>query len=310
MTLRLIFMGTPDFAVPVLKALVDAGHDVVRVLTQPPREAGRGKKLRKSAVHLAAEALGLDVATPQTLKTKEVQDELRALGVDVGVVVAYGQILPKAVLEGPRLGCLNLHGSLLPRWRGAAPLQRAILAGDAASGVQVMQMEEGLDTGAVLLTYRTAIGPETTFGDLHDDLSANGAALMVQALAGLEVGTLKAVAQPEEGVTYAKKIRTEEARIDWSQSADEIDRQIRAFAPVPGAWFEAMARDQAQRIKILKARPVDGTGEAGTVLRAPLVIACGSGALEVLEVQRAGKGRASVEDFLRGFALEPGTKVL
>lgn len=309
MTLRLIFMGTPDFAVPVLRALVEAGHDVVRVLTQPPREAGRGKKVRKSAVHVAAEEMGLEVSTPQTLKTGDVHGELRALEADVGVVVAYGQILPRAVLEAPRLGCLNLHGSLLPRWRGAAPIQRAILAGDEESGVQVMQMEEGLDTGPVLLTYRTAIGPETTFGDLHDDLSENGAALMAEALAGLEAGTLEAVAQPEEGVTYAKKIKNDEARINWSLTAEEIDRQIRAFAPAPGAWFEAAMRDKPQRIKILKAKPVDSAGEAGIVLRAPLVIACGSGALEVLEVQRAGKGRADTEAFLRGFPLEPGMKV-
>lgn len=310
MTLRLIFMGTPDFAVPVLKALVDAGHTVVRVLTQPPREAGRGKKVRKSAVHLAAEAMGLEVSTPQTLKAEDIQKDLAALDIDAGVVVAYGQILPKAVLEIPRLGCLNLHGSLLPRWRGAAPIQRAIMAGDEETGVQVMQMEEGLDTGPVFLTYRTPIGGDMVFGDLHDNLSENGAALMIEALAGLEAGTLEAEVQLEEGATYAKKIRNEELRINWSQSADEIGRQIRAFSPAPGAWFEAMALGKPQRIKILKAKPVDGAGEEGTVLRAPLVIACGSGALDVLEVQRAGKGRADAKDFLRGFPLEPGTKVL
>lgn len=302
-------MGTPDFAVPVLRALVDAGHDVVRVLTQPPSQAGRGKKLRKSEVHQAAEALGLEVATPATLKDQDVQADLRSLGADVGVIVAYGQILPQAVLDGPRLGCLNLHGSLLPRWRGAAPIQRAILAGDDETGVQVMQMEAGLDTGAVFATWSMPVGAETTGGEVHDALSKNGALLMVEALDGIDAGTLKAVPQPEEGMTYAKKIRKEEARIDWGSSAIDIGRQIRAFAPSPGAWFEVELRGKPERIRVLKARPLDEKGQSGEIIRTPLVIACGHGALEILEVQRAGKKPASVEAFLNGATLEPGMRV-
>lgn len=302
-------MGTPDFAVPVLRALVDAGHDVVRVLTQPPSQAGRGKKLRKSAVHRAAEALGLEVRSPATLKDEDVQGELRGLEADVGIIVAYGQILPQAVLDGPRLGCLNLHGSLLPRWRGAAPIQRALLAGDAESGVQVMQMEAGLDTGPVFATWSTPIDADTTHGALHDALSENGARLMVEALEGIDAGTLKAVPQSKDGMTYAKKIRKEEARIDWGASAVDIDRQVRAFAPAPGAWFEARLRGKPERIRVLKARPLGEDGTPGKIIRTPLVIACGNGALEVLEVQRAGKKPASVEAFLNGAALEPGMKV-
>lgn len=302
-------MGTPDFAVPVLRALVDAGHDVVRVLTQPPSQAGRGKKLRKSAVHVAAEALGLEVRAPVTLKDEDVQGDLRSLEADVGVIVAYGQILPQAVLDGPRLGCLNLHGSLLPRWRGAAPIQRAILAGDEETGVQVMQMEAGLDTGAVFATWSTPVGAETTAGALHDALSEKGARLMVDALEGIDAGTLKAVPQSEEGMTYAKKIRKEEARINWSSSAVDIDRQVRAFAPAPGAWFEIDLRGKPERIRILKARALDEDGVPGEILRTPLVIGCASGALEVQEVQRAGKKPARVEAFLNGVALEPGMKV-
>lgn len=303
-------MGTPDFAVPVLQALVAAGHDVVRVLTQPPSQAGRGKKLRPSPVQLAAEALGLDVRAPDTLKDKDVQGDIASLGADVGIVVAYGQILPQTVLDGPRLGYLNLHGSLLPRWRGAAPMQRALLAGDTETGVQVMQMEAGLDTGPVFATWAMPIGAETNFGDLHDTLSENGARLMVEALGGINAGTLKATPQSEEGMTYARKITKEEARIDWSSSAVEIDRQIRAFAPQPGAWFEADLRGKLERIRILKARPVEGRAAASEIVRTPLVIGCGDGLLEVLEVQRAGKKPASVEAFLNGAALEPGMKVL
>lgn len=302
-------MGTPDFAVPVLRALVDAGHEVVRVLTQPPSQAGRGKKLRKSAVHLAAESMGLEVATPASLKNESLQDELRDLEADVGIIVAYGQILPQAVLDGPRLGCLNLHGSLLPRWRGAAPIQRAILAGDERSGVQVMQMEAGLDTGPVFATWSMPIGAETTAGDLHDALSETGARLMVETLEGIDAGTLKAVPQSEDGMTYARKIRKEEARIDWSLSATQIDRQVRAFAPAPGAWFETDLKGKPERIRILKARPLEDSGPAGEIIRAPLIIGCGEGALEVLKVQRAGKKPADVDAFLRGAALTPGMKV-
>jgi methionyl-tRNA formyltransferase len=309
MTLRVIFMGTPDFAVPVLEALVAAGHDVVRVLTQPPSQAGRGKKLRPSPIHLAAEALGLEVRAPHTLKDKDVQDELGALGADVGIVVAYGQILPQAVLEGPRLGYLNLHGSLLPRWRGAAPVQRALLAGDAETGVQVMQMEAGLDTGPVFSTWTMPIGDDTNFGDVHDTLSENGARLMVEALGGIDAGTLKATPQSEEGMTYAKKIAKEEVRIDWSSSATQIDRQVRAFAPQPGAWFEAELRGKTERIRILKAHSLEGKGGPGEIVRTPLVVGCGEGLLGILEVQRAGKKPASVEAFLNGAMLEPGMKV-
>jgi methionyl-tRNA formyltransferase len=303
--LRLAFLGTPDFAVASLEALVAAGHDVAAVYSQPPRPAGRGKKDRASPVHLAAEAHGIAVRTPASLRTREAQAEFAALDLDAAVVAAYGLILPKAILDAPRLGCLNVHASLLPRWRGAAPIQRAILAGDAESGVTIMQMDEGLDTGGMLLARKQPILPTTTAGELHDALAALGAALIVPALQGRADGSLSAQPQPSEGVTYAKKLTREEERIDWTQSALSIERQVRAFAPAPGAWFE----HAGERIKILAAAPASGSGEPGTVIDALPRIACGDGTLLVTRLQRAGRGAMSAADFLRGFALPVGTKL-
>lgn len=307
MSLKVIFMGTPDFSVPTLEALLEAGHEIVQVLTQPPAPAGRGKQLLKSAVHVFAEEHGLAVSTPSSLKDETVQSQLAALGADVGVVVAYGQILPKAVLDLPRLGCLNLHGSLLPRWRGAAPIQRAIMAGDAETGVQVMAMDEGLDTGAVYLSQTFPIGARTTAGALHDILCVNGAQLMVKALTGLEAGSLSAEAQSEVGATYAKKIEKAEARIDWSKSAAEVDQQIRGLSPFPGAWFEVERDGKLHRVKVLKATLAFHFGPFGKVVAQPLVVACEEGALQIERVQREGKGPQDIDDFLRGFPVPPET---
>lgn len=307
MSLKVIFMGTPEFAVPTLEALVAAGYEVVQVLTQPPARSGRGKQVRKSAVHDCADELGLPVATPETLKDPEVQASLAALKPDVGVVVAYGQILPKAVLDIPRHGCLNLHGSLLPRWRGAAPMQRAIMAGDAETGVQVMQMEEGLDTGPVYLSQSVPIGPHTTAGALHDILCVNGAHLMVRALMDLEDGTLVATPQSEEGATYAKKISKAEARINWDLPAADIDRQIRGLTPFPGAWFEIEKDGKVQRVKVLKAKLAFHFGPSGKIVSAPLIVACKEGALQIERLQREGKAAQNVDEFLRGCPLEVGT---
>ena len=301
--LRVAFMGTPDFSVPALTALIDAGHEVVCVYSQPPRPAGRGQKERPSAVHAAAAERGIAVRTPVSLKTAEAQAEFAALDLDIAVVVAYGLILPKAILAAPRLGCLNIHASLLPRWRGAAPIQRAILAGDAETGVTIMQMDEGLDTGAMLLTRKLAITAITTAGSLHDALSDLGSEMIVEALDG--IATLKAMPQPADGVTYAAKITRDEARIDWTKSAIEIDRQIRGFAPVPGAWFQ----NGADRIKILAATPAHAKGEPGTIVDALPTVACSEGGLILTRVQREGKGPMAIGDFLRGYALPPGTKL-
>jgi methionyl-tRNA formyltransferase len=309
MTLKIIFMGTPDFAVPTLEALIEAGHDIVRVYTQPPARAGRGKQVQKSAVHECAQKWSLDVVTPPSLKDEAVKAELCELGADVGVVVAYGQILPKGILEAPRLGCLNLHGSLLPRWRGAAPIQRAIMAGDKETGVQVMQMDEGLDTGDVFLSQSFSIGQHTTAGALHDILCANGAQLMVHTLEGLEAGTLIATAQTEKGATYAKKIEKTEARIDWSRSASDVDRQVRGLSPFPGAWFEIEKDGKPIRVKVLKAKLAFHFGDYGDVIGQPLVVACEEGALQIERVQREGRGAQSVEDFLNGFPIPIGTKL-
>lgn len=303
MRLRVAFMGTPEFSVPALAALIDAGHEVVCVYSQPPRPAGRGHKERPSAVHAAALERNIPVRTPVSLKNAEAQGAFAALGLDIAVVVAYGLILPKAILEAPRLGCLNIHASLLPRWRGAAPIQRAILAGDAETGVTIMQMDEGLDTGAMLLTRKLPITAGTNAGALHDALSALGAAMIVDALDGIE--TLKPIPQPAEGVTYAAKITRDEARIDWTKSAAEIDRQIRAFAPVPGAWFQ----NGADRIKVLAATPASAKGEPGTIVDALPTVACGEGGLILTRVQREGKGPMAIGDFLRGYALPVGAKL-
>jgi len=311
MTLRLAFIGTPDFAVPVLAALLDAGHEVAAVYSQPPRKAGRGMAEQPSPVHRFAQAHRLAVRTPASLKSEEEQKAFADLGLDVAVVVAYGLILPKPVLAAPRLGCLNLHASLLPRWRGAAPIQRAIMAGDAETGVMVMRMEEGLDTGPVLLAEHVGIGAQATAGSLHDELSHIGASLMVRALAALERGALRATPQPEEGVTYAKKIGKDEARIDWSRDAAALDGYIRGLTPFPGAFFEIERDGKPVRVKVLRAEPVEGKGKPGEVLSLEdgIAIACGVGALKISELQRAGKGPTRAQDFLRGFALRVGERL-
>ena len=292
--MRVIFMGTPGFSVPALEA-VAARHDVVCVYTQPPRAAGRGQKPRPSPVQAAAEAMGLPVRTPARLKAPEDQADFAALGADVAVVVAYGLILPQPVLDAPRLGCLNIHASILPRWRGAAPIHRAVMAGDAETGVAIMQMEAGLDTGPVLAEASTPIGPEDTTGDLHDRLADMGAALIAEVLDRLP---LDAVPQPDDGVTYAAKIDKAEARIDWTRPAAEVDRLIRGLSPFPGAWCEVAG----ERVKLLRARVVPGEGDPGAVL-GPLVVACGAGAVEVLELQRQGKRPLPTAEALRGMPL-------
>jgi len=307
MTLRIAFMGTPDFSVPALAELIAAGHDVVAVYSQPPRKSGRGMTQTPTPVHAFAQAQGIEVRTPEKLKDAGEQAAFRDLDLDVAVVAAYGLILPQTILDAPRLGCLNIHASLLPRWRGAAPIQRAIMAGDAETGVAIMQMEAGLDTGPVLLAERTHISPVETAGELHDRLSLIGAGLMVRALAALERGSLEATPQPDDGVTYAAKIDKAEARIDWSRPAGELDCHIRGLAPFPGAWCEMQKDGKAQRVKILRAQPVDASGTPGTALDDTLTIACGTGALKLLQVQRAGKGVQQADEFLRGFPVASGT---
>jgi methionyl-tRNA formyltransferase len=304
MALRLIFMGSPEFALPTLAALIEAGHDIVCVYSQPPKPAGRGKALRATPVHSFAEKHGIGVRTPATLKSDTEKAAFAALDADAAIVVAYGLILPQAVLDGTRLGCFNLHGSLLPRWRGAAPIQRAIEAGDAVTGVQVMAMEAGLDTGGIYATATTTIGPEDTTGTIHDRLAQLGAALMVDSLPKIATGNLSCVAQAIDGVTYAAKIDRNETRIDWSRPAIEIDRAVRAFSPAPGAW--CLLPDGA-RAKVLLSRFEASSGEAGTTLDDALLIACGQGAIRILTLQREGKGVVSAKDFLRGSAIETGS---
>lgn len=299
--LRLAFMGTPAFSVPTLEALVKAGHEVVAVYSQPPRPSGRGHKLQPSAVQAAAERLGIPVRVPTSLKGAEEQAAFAALKLDAAVVVAYGLLLPKPILAAPRLGCFNLHASLLPRWRGAAPIHRAVMAGDGETGVMVMRMEEGLDTGPVLATSRMAVTDETTTGDLQDLLARDGARLMVETL----TGDLRGVPQDVEGVTYAKKIVPEEAKIDWAQPAHAVLRHIHGLNPAPGAW--TMAGDA--RLKILRVRVVSGGGVPATVIAAPFVVACGDGALEIVELQRAGRGVQGVDEFRRGFPVAVGARL-
>ena len=306
MALRLIFMGTPDFALPTLQALIDAGHDIAGVYAQPPRPAGRGQSERPSPVQGFAAERDIEVRTPPSLKDAAAQQAFAELGADAAVVVAYGLILPKAVLQAPRLGCLNLHGSLLPRWRGAAPIQRAIMAGDATSGVCVMQMDEGLDTGDVLARREVALTTSTTAGELHDALAALGAPLMVETLAKLAAGELTATPQPDAGVTYAAKIAKHEARIDWRRPAAELDCLIRGLSPFPGAWFSYAG----ERIKVLQARPTDQQGEAGRSLDRELTIACGQGALKLEIVQRGGRKPLSAGELLRGFPVPMGANLL
>ena len=304
MTLRLAFMGTPDFAVPTLAELIAQGHDIAAVYSQPPRPKGRGMVLEPGAVHKFAESAKLPVRTPLSLKSAEEQAAFAALELDAAIVVAYGLLLPKAILDAPKLGCFNLHGSLLPRWRGAAPIQRAVMAGDVETGVMVMQMDEGLDTGAVLMAERVTIGRKTS-GELTTELSRLGADLMVRSLGALERGGVTPQPQSEDGVTYAKKILKDEAHIDWSRSAREIDAHIRGLAPFPGAWTQA----NGERLKILYADPVDGSGKPGVALDAALTIACGDGALKLARVQRVGKSVMTAAELLKGFALPRGTQL-
>ncbi|WP_264212111.1 methionyl-tRNA formyltransferase [Leisingera thetidis] len=301
--MRIIFMGTPDFSVPVLDALAEAGHEIAAVYCQPPRPAGRGKKDRPTPVHTRAAALGLEVRHPVSLKSAEEQEAFAALQADVAVVVAYGLILPQAVLDAPKHGCLNIHASLLPRWRGAAPIHRAVMAGDAQTGICIMQMEAGLDTGPVLLREATAIGAEETTARLHDRLSQMGAGLIVEALSRLP--ELAPEVQPREGVTYAEKIGKGEAQIDWSLPAAEVDRKIRGLSPFPGAWCEI----GGQRVKLLASRLAEGQGAPGEVLDDSLTVACGGGAVQLLRLQRAGKSAQDPDVFLRGFPVPKGSRL-
>jgi len=310
MPLRIVFMGTPDFSVPTLRAIVDAGHEVVEVYTQPPRAAGRrGLELTKSPVQVEAERLGIEVRTPKSLKCETEQDAFRALRADAAVVVAYGLLLPSAILEAPRLGCFNGHASALPRWRGAAPIQRAIMEGDDATAMMIMKMEEGLDTGAVAMTRRVPIGTDTTAGELHDALMQTGAGLMVEALAALEAGLLTLTPQSSDGVTYARKIDKAETRVDWSRPAALVDGHIRGLSPFPGAWCEVTIAGRPERLKLLRSTRVDGTGAPGTILDDQLTIACGQGAVRLVELQRAGGKPLAALEFLRGAKLSPGDRL-
>ena len=297
--MRIVFMGSPDFAVPSLDALVGAGHELVAVYTQPPRPGGRGKAERKTAVHQRADALGLEVRTPRTLRDPAEQERFRALNADLAVVAAYGLILPKPILDGPKQGCVNVHASLLPRWRGAAPIQRAILAGDEVSGVTIMEMEEGLDTGPMLLRLELDIRGKNA-GQVTDELAKLGAKALVEWLRR----PTPAKPQPSDGATYASKIDKAEARIDWSHSADEIERRVRAFNPIPGTWFET----KGERIKLLDAAVgMEASGQPGEVLDDCLTVACGSGYVRPLKVQRAGRGPMTPGELLRGFPIPTGT---
>jgi len=296
--MRIVFMGSPDFAVPSLNALVENGHEVVTTYSQPPRPAGRGKGERRTAVHQRAEELGIDVRTPRSLRNEEEQARFRALGADLAVVAAYGLILPKSILEAPKGGCVNVHASLLPRWRGAAPIQRAILAGDEVTGVTIMQMDEGLDTGPMLLKRELDIRGKSA-GQVTEELAELGAEALVDWLNE----PTPAEAQPTDGATYASKIDKAEARIDWSQPAEQIERQVRAFSPAPGAWFDALG----DRIKLLDAEVADLSGAPGEVLDSSMTVAAGSGAIRPLKVQRAGRSAMAPEELLRGFELPKGT---
>ncbi|WP_028335936.1 MULTISPECIES: methionyl-tRNA formyltransferase [Bradyrhizobium] len=305
MPLRLIFMGTPDFAVPTLLELVAHGHEVVAVYTRAPKPGGRrGLQLQPTPVEQEARRLGIPVLTPKTLKTSEALEEFRAHDADAAVVVAYGMILPQAILDAPRLGCFNLHASLLPRWRGAAPINRAIMAGDAESGVMVMKMDVGLDTGDVAMAERLPITDSMTASDLHDALAPLGADLMVRAMAGLERGGLQLTKQSEDGVTYAAKIEKAEARIDWTQPAHAVLRHIHGLSPFPGAWCELAGENEPVRLKILRCEQAKGSGQPGDVLDDNFAIACGDGAIRILDLQRAGKAPMKAADFLRGTPLK------
>jgi methionyl-tRNA formyltransferase len=310
MPLRVIFMGTPDFSVPTLRAIAEAGHEIAAVYTQPPRPAGRrGLELTPSPVQREAERLGAELRVPVSLKGGAEQAAFRDLDADVAVVVAYGLLLPKVILEGARLGCYNGHASLLPRWRGAAPIQRAIMAGDTETGMMVMKMEEGLDTGPVAMTRRVAIGPDMTAGELHDTLMETGAGLMVEALAELERGEMTLVPQAPVGLTYAKKIDKTEARIDWSLPAKDVHNHVRGLSPFPGAWSEIEAGGKTERLKLLRSTLADGNGNPGEIIDDQLTVACGNGAVRLVGVQRAGGRPVSAQEFLRGTKLEKGMRL-
>lgn len=305
MSLRVVFMGTPEFSVPMLTAIIGHGYEVVAVYSQPPRPAGRrGLELTKSPVHEKAEQFGIPVFTPKTLRDAEEQEKFRALNADVAIVVAYGLILPKEILEAPRLGCYNGHASLLPRWRGAAPIQRAIMAGDKETAMMVMKMDEGLDTGPVAMLEKIAITPDMTSGELHDKLSLAGADLMVRALGALERESLTLAEQPEEGVTYAAKIDKAEARINWAQPAEVIHNLIRGINPFPGAWCEMVINGKTERVKILRSEVVRGSGAPGSLLDDQLTVACLDGALRLVQLQRSGGKPMLANEFLRGAVVE------
>lgn len=293
-------MGTPEFSVPALSALIEAGHEIACVYSQPPRPAGRGHKKRLSPIQELAESLDLDARQPSSLGEKTVQAEFLSLNADVAVVVAYGLILPKPILSAPRLGCLNIHASLLPRWRGAAPIQRAILAGESETGITIMQIDDGLDTGPILAVERVPITKKTTASNLHDELAKIGARLIVEVLSD---DLPSPVSQPEEGVTYAQKLDRSEGRIDWTKASSEIDRRVRALNPWPGVWCEL----NSERLQILSVKPVNGSGVPGTVIAEPLIVACGEGALQIDQVQRAGRSKMPTADFVRGYPVPIGT---
>ena len=308
--MRIAFLGTPDFAVAALKALMTTGHEIVMVYAQPPAPRGRGQDLRPSPVQACAEAAGLTVRTPASMRDPAEIAAFEALNLDLAIVAAFGQILPGAVLDAPRLGSINLHASLLPRWRGAAPIQRAIMAGDRVTGLCIMQMTEGLDEGPVLLSDTLRIDALETAGTLHDRLADLGARMVVEAVDGLERRALTPAPQPEEGVTYAKKIRPKEAKIDWSKPAAEVDRRIRGLAPFPGAWFMAPSDKGPVRVKALLSRTEEAEGDPGTVLDDELLIACGTGSVRLLRAQREGRAAQDAEVFLRGFKLPAGARLV
>ena len=307
--MRLAFLGTPDLATASLRRIVEAGFEVACVYSQPPAPRGRGQALKPSPVHAFAEAHGLPVRTPASMRDPAEIAAFRALDLDAAVVVAYGQILPREVLEAPRLGAFNLHGSLLPRWRGAAPIQRAIMAGDTVTGVQVMRLTEGLDEGPVLATETLRIGPLDTAGSLHDRMAEAGAELLVRTLGAIARGEAAETVQAQDGVTYAKKIRAREARIDWARDAGQIDHKIRGLSPFPGAWFELPAEKGPVRVKALLSRAEEGEGEPGVTLDDQLLVACGEGAVRLLRVQREGRAAQDAEAFLRGQPVAAGTRL-
>jgi methionyl-tRNA formyltransferase len=307
--MRLIFMGTPEFAVPTLLEIVGRGHDIAAVYTAAPKPAGRGMEKNPSAVEREARHFGLPVSTPETLRVPEAAEHFRAHGAEAAVVVAYGLILPKAILEAVPLGCFNLHASLLPRWRGAAPINRAIMAGDTETGVTVMGMDEGLDTGPIAMAERVPIGPDMTAGEVHDVLARLGADLMVRALGGLERGALQLTPQPAAGVTMAPKIENRETRIDWARPWKTVHDHCRGLSPVPGAWFELMQAGEPLRTRVLRTTRGQAEGPPGTLLSTRFDVACGDGAVRILELQRAGRQPMGAEDFLRGIKIAPGTKL-